>query len=211
MARLSDAEIRTLGYEATPWGWVPFSDELRQSLAEADAARTAQPRPALPLAIEGELQPCAVCGDPAEPSAVGSPTCSAVCTAVLADSVLVEIAPILLTQADGNGGSEPRRPPKRKPVRRAPAGDDQASVEQAVSRIGSCRDVLERHGHHVRGRMAFCPLHEHRHRTPSMSLYERDGRSRFHCHACGAHGDALDLEAELSGTELSEVIRGWGR
>jgi DNA primase len=55
--------------------------------------------------------------------------------------------------------------------------------------------------------MARCPLHEDR--TPSLSLYQgRDGRARWHCHGCGVGGDALDLEAALSGQRVEDVIRG---
>jgi hypothetical protein len=42
-----------------------------------------------------------------------------------------------------------------------------------------------------------------------MSLFEKNGVSRFHCHSCGEHGDALDLEAYLAGTTLRGVIRQW--
>jgi DNA primase len=57
--------------------------------------------------------------------------------------------------------------------------------------------------------MALCVHHDER--TPSMSLFERDGRSRYHCHGCGEHGDAIDLEVALSGSDVGDVIRKWGR
>jgi hypothetical protein len=58
----------------------------------------------------------------------------------------------------------------------------------------------------VRGRMAFCPLHDNT-RTPALSLYRgRDGRERWRCHACDIGGDALDLESRLSGRSLRELL-----
>jgi hypothetical protein len=42
-----------------------------------------------------------------------------------------------------------------------------------------------------------------------MSLYERHGRSRAHCFPCDFDGDALDLEAALSGEDLATTIRRW--
>jgi hypothetical protein len=79
-------------------------------------------------------------------------------------------------------------------------------IERALERLGSPADVLGRHGYRVRRRHAWCPLHDDKH--PSLSLYRgRDGRERWHCHACDVGGDALDLEVELSGRSLGEVIR----
>jgi DNA primase len=72
--------------------------------------------------------------------------------------------------------------------------------------VGSPAQVLERHGVQVRGRMACCPIHEDH--TPSLSIFRgHDGVDRWRCHGCGAHGDAIDLEAVLSGRSLSEVLR----
>ena len=42
-----------------------------------------------------------------------------------------------------------------------------------------------------------------------MSVYERDGKSRVHCHSCDWSGDALDLEAALAGEDLETTIRRW--
>jgi len=65
--------------------------------------------------------------------------------------------------------------------------------------------VLARHGVNVRGRMAVCPLHEDR--TASLSLYRgRDGKERWKCHGCDQGGDALDLEAALSGRTIQDLV-----
>lgn len=53
--------------------------------------------------------------------------------------------------------------------------------------------------------MAVCLLHEDR--TPSLSLYRgKDGRERWKCHGCDRGGDALDLEAALSGRDVKDLI-----
>jgi hypothetical protein len=104
----------------------------------------------------------------------------------------------------GPAWPEPPKPRRRRIL------EGVASVERARERLGTCADVLERHGHHVRGRMGWCPFHQN-HRSPALSLFERDGTSRFRCHACDAHGDALDLEAQLAGEDLATTIRRWGR
>jgi hypothetical protein len=60
--------------------------------------------------------------------------------------------------------------------------------------------------------MAACPIHDGGRRTPCLSLYRgRDGRERWKCHSCDAGGDALDLEAALSGRDIGELIRELGR
>jgi CHC2 zinc finger len=80
-------------------------------------------------------------------------------------------------------------------------------VEHAYERLGSPRDVLRAHGVQVWGRMARCPLHEDR--SPSLSLYRGGhGREKWKCHGCGRGGDAIDLEAALSGRSVRELIRG---
>lgn len=84
------------------------------------------------------------------------------------------------------------------------------SASTALDRVGTPADVLGRHGVRVRGRMAFCPFHTN-HRTPALSLFTGvDGKPRWRCHGCEAHGDALDLEARLSGREVADVIREYG-
>jgi hypothetical protein len=148
-----------------------------------------------------------VCGDPAEPSAVGTPTCSAVCTGVLADRVLPKVADALVTRADGSGGTPSAITPERPRFRRLPVRrEGRASVEVALERLGSPIAVLERHGRAVRGRMAFCVWHPNT-RTPAMAAYQ-DGAF---CFSCGGRGDAIDLEAALAGESITDVIRRWGR
>ena len=46
-----------------------------------------------------------------------------------------------------------------------------------------------------------CPFHNDRH--PSMKLYE----DHFHCFTCGAHGDVIDLAAQLTGLRPYDAAR----
>ncbi len=216
---LVDDEVRSLGYEPTRRGWTPASGNVAASLDAAEARRRATPRPLPPTVVPGEPVPCCVCDEPAEPSSVGTPTCSGLCTALLAHRVLPELTPGLLTTADGSGGLTPVGPspasPKstsaasgRAPRRSTSLRRGAGSIEQARGRLRDCRTVLERHGHRVGRGNVFCVFHPNT-RTPAMSLFEKNGVSRFHCHSCGEHGDALDLEAYLAGTTLRGVIRQW--
>lgn len=76
-----------------------------------------------------------------------------------------------------------------------PAAADK-TVEEALARVGSPEEILQRHGVTVRRRVARCPFHEDR--TPSLSLFTgRDGKDRWRCHGCGVGGDALDLAERL--------------
>jgi hypothetical protein len=85
--------------------------------------------------------------------------------------------------------------------------DDRVSrIEAARARLGTPADVLRHHGYAVRGKKVFCPFHDDRH-TPNLSLFRgTDGKERFRCWACGAQGDALDLEARLTGRTIAELI-----
>jgi hypothetical protein len=70
----------------------------------------------------------------------------------------------------------------------------ESSIEAAKARVGSMRDLLARHAHHVRGRMVRCPFPDHDDRHPSASLYvAADGDERVHCHSCGRDEDTLGL------------------
>ncbi|MFN2489878.1 MAG: CHC2 zinc finger domain-containing protein [Actinomycetota bacterium] len=83
-------------------------------------------------------------------------------------------------------------------------------TEIARDRLGSPAEVLARHGVAVRNRMACCPFHPDR--TPSLSTFSgSDGHARWKCFGCDAGGDAIDLEARLTGLEVKEVIRRYGR
>jgi hypothetical protein len=205
--RTSDADVRALGFEPARRGWIPKTDVVRARVEAADARRRyAGPET---FGIPGGPVECTVCGCAAEPSTVATPTCGGVCTAVLMHQLLATIGSDLYTRGDGGGGRAPVRPkPKRpRPTPRPIRGS--ASVARALERLGSVRDVLERHGVDVRwGRTARCPFHDDEH--PSMSLYERAGKSRAHCYPCSWDGDVLDLEAALAGEEVVTTIRRWG-
>ena len=159
------------------------------------------------------MVPCIICGALSEPSAVGTPTCSAECTSKVSDVLLPLFAHRLYTQGDGSGGMPSRvLPPKPKePPRPRTKREGAASVELARERLGDCRTVLERHGVVIRGSMAFCPFHEHRGRTPSMALDKRGDHDHAKCFACDWYGNAIDLEADLTHVEVIDVIRTWGR
>lgn len=74
---------------------------------------------------------------------------------------------------------------------------------RAVRERVSARDAAERFGLTIdRHGRALCPFHEDHH--PSMSFKH----GRFRCFACGAHGDAIDLAAQLLGlTPLDALAR----
>lgn len=81
-----------------------------------------------------------------------------------------------------------------------------SAIDRALTDVGTPTEVLLRYGIAVRGRMAFCIFHPD-HRRPNMSLFRgTDGKERFKCHACGAKGDALDLEAALTGMSVRDLI-----
>jgi len=210
VAPMSRAEIAGLGFEPTRRGWRPLTEDRDCAMRDADERRTHTVTTDIkPFAVTGNAVPCVVCGAPAEPSTVGTPTCSEICVALVAHNLLPGLAGDLLTCPDGSGGSNPVRPPKPPRLAPRPIPQGSASVERARERLGACTAVLERHSVTVRGRKALCPFHEDR--EPSLSLYERDGRSRFRCHGCGVHGDALDLEALLTDSAVVDVVRAWGR
>ncbi|MFZ2656852.1 MAG: CHC2 zinc finger domain-containing protein, partial [Victivallales bacterium] len=69
-----------------------------------------------------------------------------------------------------------------------------------------CIDILSRYGIHAKqGINISCPLGKHEDKNPSFNLYA--GGEKFKCFSCGASGDALDLEAAMSGQGLKEVIQ----
>lgn len=89
------------------------------------------------------------------------------------------------------------------------------NVFEAVRDKVSARDAAERYGIRVdKHGMAICPFHPDK--NPSMKVDRR-----FHCFACGADGDAIDLAAGLFGLSLVDAskkiaddfgipIRRWG-
>jgi hypothetical protein len=207
--RLSDDQIRALGLEPARRGWRALTPELNQRLTEA-ATRTGPGNYEgyIPFSIPGPDVECIVCGEPAPPSSCDSPVCGGICAGVLMERVL-EHAEELYTRGDGSGGTPAIRPAAPPKPKLRPIAPGRPSVERALERLGSVRDVLERHGVDVRwGRVARCPLHDDEH--PSMSLYERRGRSRAHCFPCDFDGDAIDLESAISGEDVATTIRRWG-
>jgi hypothetical protein len=101
----------------------------------------------------------------------------------------------------------PSRNTKRSRRSRSTRGFGPSRIEAALERLGSPADVLARHGIRVRSRMAPCPVHDGGYKTPCLSLYRgRDGKERWKCHSCDAGGDALDLEAALSGSDVKDLI-----
>lgn len=66
----------------------------------------------------------------------------------------------------------------------------------------SCRELLEMNGYSIsRNNKCRCAFHDDT--KPSMQVYE-DG---YHCFSCGAHGDIIDLAAQLYGVDIREAIR----
>ena len=115
----------------------------------------------VPFRIPGTAE-CTVCGETAEASTCGTPTCSWVCTAVLMEQLLPTIAESLYTRGDGSRvGAIPSGRSRRSRLRNgSPSFLRLVPVETALERLGDCTAVLERHGHRLRGRMVFCPFHE---------------------------------------------------
>lgn len=65
----------------------------------------------------------------------------------------------------------------------------------------SCADAAQRLGLKGSGRKWCCPFHDDH--NPSMHCFE-DSR-RFYCFSCNAKGDAADLWAKVTGTNLREA------
>jgi hypothetical protein len=207
--RLSDEQVRALGFEPTRRGWRPLTAEVDQRIDEAmSRIGPGSNTDPIPFRIPGTAE-CAVCGEDAEASTCGTPTCSWVCVSVLMEQLLPKIADHLYTRGDGSGGTAAIRPPAPPKPKLRPIHGGRPSVERALERLGDCSTVLERHGHRLRGRMVFCPFHENS-RTRAMSVYERSGKSRAHCHSCDFDGDAIDLEAAISGEDVVTTIKRWG-
>ena len=73
---------------------------------------------------------------------------------------------------------------------------------EAVKAAVTPRMAAERYGLPVRqGNMACCPFHNDR--TPSMKLNE----DYFYCFGCGAHGDVIDLTAQLFRLSPADAAR----
>ena len=61
-------------------------------------------------------------------------------------------------------------------------------------------DAAGRYGLEANRRRSICPFHDDHH--PSMQLYA----DHFHCFACGAHGDVIDLTAKLLGVPVKDAV-----
>ena len=73
---------------------------------------------------------------------------------------------------------------------------------ETIKAAVSPADAAKRYGLTVsRNGMACCPFHDDHH--PSLRLYD----DHFYCFACAAHGDVIDLTAELLGVPAPEAIR----
>lgn len=77
---------------------------------------------------------------------------------------------------------------------------EKVPLEDLVNRLGL---QTERRGHQV---TAVCPFHQDT--RPSLSLYARaDGiPAHFHCFACGAHGNAVDLVKQVNGGDFKAGV-----
>lgn len=51
-----------------------------------------------------------------------------------------------------------------------------------------------------------CPSPGHEDKKPSASIYDKDGKYKWHCHACGAGGDIFDIMAIMQQTTPDRII-----
>lgn len=74
-------------------------------------------------------------------------------------------------------------------------------LEDVMQRLGM---VTARRGATIQ---ALCPFHQDT--RPSLNLYPADGASaaHYHCFACGAHGNAIDLVKEVLGLEFLPAVQ----
>ncbi|MCX8517378.1 MAG: CHC2 zinc finger domain-containing protein, partial [Rhodoferax sp.] len=74
-------------------------------------------------------------------------------------------------------------------------------MEEVVQRLGI---VTERRGATTQ---ALCPFHQDT--RPSLNLYPADSAStaHYHCFACGAHGNAIDLVKKVLGLEFLPAVQ----
>ena len=73
---------------------------------------------------------------------------------------------------------------------------------ETVNTAVNVREASQLYGGAVnRCGMAFCPFHNDRH--PSLLVAD----DHYHCFACGAHGDVIDLAANLFGLSLYDAAR----
>lgn len=74
-------------------------------------------------------------------------------------------------------------------------------LEDVARRLGI---ETERRGTQTR---ALCPFHQDT--RPSLNLFPADGNSQahYHCFACGAHGNAIDLVKQIEGLEFLPAVQ----
>lgn len=74
-------------------------------------------------------------------------------------------------------------------------------LEDVARRLGI---ETERRGAQTR---ALCPFHQDT--RPSLNLFPADGNSQahYHCFACGAHGNAIDLVKQIEGLEFLPAVQ----
>lgn len=74
-------------------------------------------------------------------------------------------------------------------------------LEDVMQRLGM---VTARRGATIQ---ALCPFHQDT--RPSLNLYPADGATtaHFHCFACGAHGNAIDLVKKVQGLEFLPAVQ----
>lgn len=78
---------------------------------------------------------------------------------------------------------------------------DRANIVEIADKLGV---QLERKA--ANPRKALCPFHQDQ--SPSLNLYHaRLGRDHFHCFACGAHGDAVDLVKRREGLDFWPAVQ----
>lgn len=77
---------------------------------------------------------------------------------------------------------------------------EKVPLEDLVNRLGL---KMERRGHQV---TALCPFHQDT--RPSLNLYAaaKGTPPHFHCFACGAHGNAIDLVKEVNGSDFKVSV-----
>ncbi len=74
-------------------------------------------------------------------------------------------------------------------------------LDEVIERLGM---VATRRGATVQ---ALCPFHQDT--RPSLNLYPADGATtaHYHCFACGAHGNAIDLVKKVQGLEFLPAVQ----
>ncbi|HYF35144.1 MAG TPA: AAA family ATPase [Prosthecobacter sp.] len=74
---------------------------------------------------------------------------------------------------------------------------DRATLEQVLRSTGAT----------IRGNSLKCPFHDDK--TPSASVYQKDGVWRLQCHSsgCGFNGDVFDVRARLESRDVRDLLK----